>query len=64
MNSSDKPDVPVPAVIFAAEGGIPIEVASVSDPYTALDDLMYVVEALCPVWPERGTFVEGPHWLL
>lgn len=24
------------------------------DPYAAFDDLMCVVEALCPVWPQRA----------
>jgi hypothetical protein len=23
------------------------------DPFAALDDLMCVIEALCPVWPQR-----------
>jgi hypothetical protein len=25
------------------------------DPYAAFDDLMCVMEALCPVWPQRPT---------
>jgi hypothetical protein len=25
------------------------------DPYVALDDLMCVIEALCPVWTQRAT---------
>lgn len=29
------------------------------DPYAVLDDLMVVVEALCPRWPERGAFRTG-----
>ena len=28
------------------------------DPYAALDDLMCVIEALCPIWPPRPIF--GP----
>jgi hypothetical protein len=28
------------------------------DPFAALDDLMVVVEALCPAWPPRQGF--GP----
>jgi hypothetical protein len=28
------------------------------DPYRVLDDLMAVVEALCPVWPPRE--IDGP----
>lgn len=34
------------------------------DPYEALDDLMVVVEALCPRWPMRGIFKSGGFWLL
>ncbi|MES1190118.1 MAG: hypothetical protein ABUS47_03450 [Steroidobacter sp.] len=49
---------------FVAEGGINLQAPESADPYAALDDLMKVVEALCPVWPERETFKEGPHWLL
>jgi hypothetical protein len=26
------------------------------DPFRALDDLMVVVEAVCPQWPERRPF--------
>ncbi len=26
------------------------------DPFVALDDLMQVVEALCPTWPNRELF--------
>jgi hypothetical protein len=29
-----------------------------------LDDLMAVVEALCPVWPRRDTFVADGRMLL
>ena len=34
------------------------------DPYRALDDLMAVVEVLCPVWPPREGFVDGGKMLL
>ena len=34
------------------------------DPLEALDDLMVVVEALCPRWPERPTFAESKIFLL
>jgi hypothetical protein len=33
--------------------------SSSGDPYLALDQLMVVVEALCPVWPSRPTFVDA-----
>jgi hypothetical protein len=34
------------------------------DPYRALDDLMAVVEALCPVWPSRDRIIEGRRILM
>lgn len=49
---------------FVAEGGISLPIPVPADPYAALDDLMKVVEALCPIWPERETFKEGSYWLL
>lgn len=48
-----------PPIALAAEGGAPATATVASrDPYEALDDLMAVVEALCPSWPERPGF--GP----
>lgn len=44
-NSSEHP--------FIAEGGIAPAGNSPADPFEALDDLMTVIEALCPVWPQR-----------
>jgi hypothetical protein len=41
---------------FVADGGLQAAAPSHRDPYEALDDLMAVVEVLCPVWPLRGTF--------
>ena len=49
---------------FVTEGGISLPIPVPADPYAALDDLMKVVEALCPIWPERETFKERPYWLL
>jgi hypothetical protein len=49
---------------FAADGGVePLRRVEL-DPYRALDELMAVVEALCPVWPERETFHTGTRMLL
>jgi hypothetical protein len=48
MKSSVKPDA-----LLAADGGLGPAPARVDDPYSALDDLMAAVEALCPVWPPR-----------
>jgi hypothetical protein len=41
------------ATPFAAEGGVTIAVTDARDPYEVLDDLIVVVEALCPIWPAR-----------
>ena len=49
---------------FAADGGIRAWPVSERDPYETLDDLMVVVEALCPRWPPRGTFKADGLWLL
>jgi hypothetical protein len=57
----DSPDpgrTPLPAVPLAAEGGIASVVAPTTDWFTALDDLMTVIEAFCPTWPHRENF--GP----
>lgn len=47
---------------FAGSGGIVASVSSERDPFEVLDDLMVVIEALCPVWPHRETF-ENAHRL-
>jgi len=49
---------------FAAEGGLGAPLIIGDDPYRALDDLMVVVEALCPVWPERDALSAGSRLLL
>jgi hypothetical protein len=49
---------------FAAEGGIDSPVEVTGDPYAALDELMAVVEAICPEWPQRETFRDGGKMLL
>jgi hypothetical protein len=60
MNSSDSPkDFP-----FVAEGGVPYTPDLSRDPFEALDDLMAVVEALCPKWPPREITKDGDYWLL
>ena len=41
---------------LVAEGGVPVPADRPEDPYRALDDLMAVVEALCPQWPQRDVF--------
>lgn len=41
---------------LAVEGGVVSVASAPRDPYAALDDLMVVVEALCPQWPARPLF--------
>lgn len=53
------PDPPL-----ASDSGVYASITAPDDPYRTLDDLMAVVEALCPVWPERGTFVSADGMLL
>jgi hypothetical protein len=41
-------------VLLVAEGGAPRSATvSTRDPFEALDDLMTLVETLCPKWPPR-----------
>ena len=49
---------------IAAAGGIDLPPRPDEDPYEALDDLMAVVEILCPVWPSRDAFRMGGNLLL
>lgn len=39
---------------LATEAGISPMALDARDPFEVLDDLMTVVEALCPVWPSRA----------
>jgi hypothetical protein len=49
---------------FAADGGIREPVPASNDPYRKLDELMVVLEALCPVWPQRPVFDDKGQFLL
>jgi hypothetical protein len=50
---------------FAADGGIThVPAATSRDPFEALDDLMTVVEGLCPVWPSREIFSPTDRFLI
>jgi len=42
-----------PRTILVADGGAPAAVPGHRDAFEMLDDLMVVVEALCPTWPRR-----------
>jgi hypothetical protein len=60
MNSSaTRADPP-----FVADGGVDVPIRRDEDPYRSLDDLMAVVEALCPVWPRRETMAPARRMLL
>ena len=48
MNSSPEPEVSRPRSARDA-----IAASLTLDPYEALDDLMLVIEGLCPVWPDK-----------
>jgi hypothetical protein len=50
--------------LLAAEGGVQVPANRQEDPYRALDELMAVVEALCPEWPQRDVFKNDSRYLL
>ncbi len=50
MSFSEKPD----KFPLAGNDVSSTRLTSLKDPYEMLDDLMVVVEALCPVWPSRN----------
>ncbi len=41
---------------LVSEGGVHTLPSDAGDPFAQLDDLMQVVEALCPTYPPRDTF--------
>lgn len=49
---------------LVADGGVQVPMDKPDDPYRALDDLMVVVEALCPEWPQRDLFKNESRNLL
>jgi hypothetical protein len=50
---------------FTADDGIAnVSAATSRYPFEALDDLMTVIEALCPVWPNRAIFSSADRLLL
>lgn len=51
MSSSNTPLHPL-----SQDGGITAPASDNRDPFEVLDDLMQVVEALCPTWPPRELF--------
>ena len=63
MSSSVKSPEPIKHPL-AAGGGIATAPPEVKDPFAALDDLMVVIEALCPTWPQRELFAAAGDWRL
>ncbi len=55
MNSCNKPT----EHFFAGSGGIVVPMDNEREPFEILDDLMAVIEALCPAWPQRDTFANA-----
>lgn len=49
---SPDPDASRPPLLVA-NGGVRSSVEPAADGLAALDDLMSVIEALCPTWPPR-----------
>jgi hypothetical protein len=49
---------------LANEAGVELPAVQDADPYRALDDLMAVVEALCPEWPQRPALLKTDRMLL
>jgi hypothetical protein len=45
-----------PRDLIASDDGVVAKIECQRDPYETLDDLMTVVEALCPEWPRREPF--------
>lgn len=39
--------------VLVGAGGLPRQDLPASDPFADLDDLMVVIEALSPTWPDR-----------
>jgi hypothetical protein len=59
MSSSD-----VALHLLSSTGGVSSQPADPRDPFEALDDLMQVVEALCPTWPNREVFSDAGAFIL
>ncbi len=64
VKSTESKPVSQPRQPLAGGGGLAPTSASPRDPYAVLDDLMVVVEALCPRWPARDMFKDGGDFRL
>ncbi len=54
--STESPQTAATKHIFAGEGIVVVAPHDERDPFEVLDDLMAVVEGLCPEWPQRDVF--------
>ena len=45
--------------LLVSAGGISESPADSRSPFEVLDDLMQVIESLCPTYPQRDTFPDG-----
>ncbi|HEY8053481.1 MAG TPA: hypothetical protein VIE42_11845 [Steroidobacteraceae bacterium] len=50
--------------LLARAAGIDEPPADSRGPFEVLDDLMQVIEALCPTYPERDTFADSSAFKL
>ena len=63
--SESESESPAPATPLADAGAAGIVVTVIErEPYEALDDLMNVIEALCPTWPSRRMFSVTGQFLM
>jgi hypothetical protein len=64
-DDKSKPESAAPTELLAGVGaGGLVVTATEREPYEALDDLMNVIEALCPTWPSRRMFSETGKFLM
>jgi hypothetical protein len=49
---------------LSSTAGVSAPLADARDPFEVLDDLMQVVEALCPTWPARELFRDASDFKL
>lgn len=54
---SSAESTPLTAVSYPLVRGAGTVTATERDPFEILDNLMAVIEGLCPQWPPRGVFV-------
>lgn len=49
---------------LSSSGGLRTPLLDLREPFEVLDDLMQVVEALCPTWPHRDLFRDAADFKL